>query len=343
MQKKIISLFVLLILLLTTTLDVFSEKEMKMEDIKVINFGIISTESTSNLRKAWQPFLDDMEKALGIKVKAFFAGDYAGVIEAMRFNKVQVAWFGNKSAIEAVDRANGEVFAQQVGKGGDPGYYSLIITHKDNKHLNTVEDIIKNGKKLNFGNGDVNSTSGYLIPTYYIWSKNGVDPKTYFKTSRNSNHEANMMAVVMKQVDFATNNTEQWSKFSRTNPDKLKNIKIIWKSPMIPKDPMVWRKDLPRELKSQIKAFFLGYGRVGSKKEVAKQRKVLLGISGGLDPFWDSSNKQLIPIRQLKIAKDIQNIRNDKKYSMSEKKVKIAELEKELNSLESFDDYLDKY
>lgn len=56
-----------------------------------INFGIISTESSQNLRSDWQPLLDDMAKQTGLKVKAFFAPDYAGVIEGMRFNKVQVA------------------------------------------------------------------------------------------------------------------------------------------------------------------------------------------------------------------------------------------------------------
>ena len=56
-----------------------------------INFGIISTESSQNLKSDWQPLLDDMAKQTGLKVKAFFAPDYAGVIEGMRFNKVHVA------------------------------------------------------------------------------------------------------------------------------------------------------------------------------------------------------------------------------------------------------------
>ena len=55
-----------------------------------------------------------MAEETGLKVNAFFASDYAGVIEGMRFGKVQVAWYGNKSAMEAVDRANGEIFAQSV-------------------------------------------------------------------------------------------------------------------------------------------------------------------------------------------------------------------------------------
>ena len=75
---------------------------------KELNFGIISTDSSSALKSLWQPFLDDLSKATGMKVNGFFATDYTGIIEGMRFGKVQVAWHGNKSAIEAVDRAGGD-------------------------------------------------------------------------------------------------------------------------------------------------------------------------------------------------------------------------------------------
>ncbi|MBV8109987.1 MAG: PhnD/SsuA/transferrin family substrate-binding protein, partial [Hyphomicrobiales bacterium] len=74
-----------------------------------INFGVISTEASMNQKKNWEPFLEAMSKATGFKVNGFYATDYAGVIEAMRFNKIQVAWYGNKSGMEAVDRASGEV------------------------------------------------------------------------------------------------------------------------------------------------------------------------------------------------------------------------------------------
>jgi phosphonate transport system substrate-binding protein len=73
------------------------------EQEKALNFGIISTESQQNLKPQWEPFLKDMETKLGIKVNAFFAPDYAGIIQGMRFNKVDIAWYGNLSAMEAVD------------------------------------------------------------------------------------------------------------------------------------------------------------------------------------------------------------------------------------------------
>jgi phosphonate transport system substrate-binding protein len=93
-------------------------------DIKELNFGIIATEKAGAMKQMWEPFLADMTKATGIKINGFYATDYAGVIEAQRFNKVQLAWYGNKSAIDAVDRSQGEVFAQFVDLDGTPGYYS---------------------------------------------------------------------------------------------------------------------------------------------------------------------------------------------------------------------------
>lgn len=126
---------------------------------KAINFGIMSTESSQNLKSIWQPFLDDMHKKTGLTINATFASDYAGLIQGMRFNKVDVAWLGNKAAMEAVDRSNGEIFAQTAAANGAAGYWSVLIVRKDSP-INNVDDMLKNAKNLTFGNGDPNSTSG---------------------------------------------------------------------------------------------------------------------------------------------------------------------------------------
>ena len=298
---------------------------------KVLTFGIISTEAAQNLKTGFEPFLKDMEKAVGVPVKAFFAPDYAGVIEAMRFNKVHMAWFGNKSAMEAVDRADGEIFVQTVDVTGNPGYWSLLITHKDNANLNKVEDVLKCDKTLNFGNGDPNSTSGFLVPSFYIFARNNVDPRDCYKLVRNASHEANALAVANKQVDFATFNTEGYSRLKSQHPEAYKNLKIIWKSPLIPSDPLVWRKDLDRDFKAKVKAFFLSYGRLGPNAE--EERAKLAKVSSGWAPFHDSSNDQLLPIRQLELAKNKAKLEKDERMSADEKTKKIAAIDKELTTL----------
>ncbi|WP_417805508.1 phosphonate ABC transporter substrate-binding protein [Thalassospira lucentensis] len=301
------------------------------KDPDTIVFGFISTESSANLKAQWQPMIDDMEEALGKKVDAFFAPDYAGIIEGMRFGKVHVGWFGNKSAMEAVDRAGGEVFVQTSKSDGSNGYYSHIITQADNDKLNSLEDLLKCDGSLNFGIGDPNSTSGFLVPSYYVFAQNGVDPKDCFKTVRNANHETNLMATANKQVDAAANNSEQLARTNMVKPEITDKVKVIWTSPLIPSDPMVYRKDLSRELKSEIKAFFLGYGRIGNVEEA---NKVLAGIQDGMGKFMESSNAQLYPIRQLALFKDKLKIQNTEELSADDKAERVAFIDKKLAELD---------
>src|SRR5215475_8240195 len=228
-----------------------------------LNFGVISTEASMNQKKNWEPFVEAMSKAIGIKVKAFYATDYAGVIEGMRFNKVHLAWYGNKSGMEAVDRAQGEVFAQIVAKDGNTGYYSHLIVRADSPYTK-LDDILKCDKSLNFGIGDPNSTSGFLVPTAYIFAAHDIDPKGCFKTVRNASHQANGMAVANRQVDAATNNSEDLQRLAVSAPEARKKIKIIWTSPIIPLDPLVWRKDLDPTVKAKLYTFLMSYGRFGT-------------------------------------------------------------------------------
>ena len=299
-----------------------------------INFGIVSTEGTQNLRSQWTPFLEDMQKAVGVKVNGFYPSDYAGVIEAMRFNKVQVAWYGNASAIQAVDRAEGEVFAQKTYADGTKGYYSLLIVNKDSPYQ-TLEALLKaQPGTLNFGNGDPNSTSGFLIPSYYAWAKNGVDIRKFFKNVVSANHEANLLAVANKQVDVATNNTEDFDKFTKAQPARAANIREIWRSPIIPADPIVWRRDLDPALKEKVRGFFLAYGTDRPGADMARERKVLADL-GGWGRFITSSNAQLLPVRQVAVFREKLTTEANTTLSADEKAKKIADLDAKLKDLDA--------
>lgn len=296
-----------------------------------INFGIISTESQQNLKPKWEPFLADFAKMTGLDVKPFFASDYSGVIEGMRFGKVQIAWYGNKSAMEAVDRASGEIFAQSVSADGNPGYWSVILAPKSSK-LTSVDDLLKCDRSLNFGIGDPNSTSGFLVPTTFIFGAHNVDPKTCFKNVTNSNHETNAMAVANGQLDAATNNTENLAIMEKNNPAAFAKVKVIWKSPLIPSDPIVWRKDLPEAAKQKIKDFFLTYGTEKSKGNAAKEKQVLAGLAWA--PFKPSNNDQLLPIRVMELSKKIAKVKSDHQLADADKKAQLEKLEAEKTDIE---------
>ncbi len=295
------------------------------QNLKELNFGIISTEASSNLKTIWQPFLADMEKQLGMKINAFFAPDYAGIIEGMRFNKVQIAWFGNASAMQAVDRADGEIFVQTVASDGSPGYWSLLVVHKDSP-IKSFEDLLKSPGKYSFGNGDPNSTSGFLVPSYYAWGQNNIDIRKHFTRMTSGGHETNSLAVANKQVDVATGNTENMERLQKTAPEKAAQLRVLWKSPLIPSDPIVWRKDLSAEDKAKIKNFFLSYG---TKEE--SEKKVLAALQWA--PFKESSNKQLLPIRQLALFRDKIRLEADANMAADDKAKKLAEIDAKLAEL----------
>jgi phosphonate transport system substrate-binding protein len=295
---------------------------------KDINFGIISTESSQNLKQDWAPLLADMEKRTGLKVNAFFAPDYAGVIEAMRFGKVQVGWFGNKSAIEAVERANGEVFTQVVNVDGSIGYHALMTVHKDSA-LHTLDDVLKNAKALNFGIGDPNSTSGFLVPTYYVFARNNVDAKAAFKNVRSANHEANIMAVANRHVDAAVHSSDVLERVEKRAPETAAKLRVVWKSPLIAGDPLVWRKDLDDASKQKIKQFLLSYGKgAEASRELAILNKLTLG------GFRESGNAQLMPIRQLELFREKMKLEADAGMNPQERAGRLDTINRQLADLQ---------
>ena len=317
MLKKLLALAIFSITPLAWTQGVQAQE---------INFGLISTESSQNLKQNWLPLFADLERQTGIKAKPFFASDYAGIIEGMRFKKVQAAWLGNKSAMEAVDRSGAEVFAQQVAADGSLGYYSHLVVHRDSP-LSSVEDVLKNGKSLSFGNGDPNSTSGFLVPGFYVFAKNNVDAKKLFKVSRAANHETNLLTVAMKQVDVATANSEALERLQIVQPDKFKAIKVIWTSPLIPSDPVLMLKDLPEATKQKLKDFFYGYGKTD-----AKEKEILMNI-GKLAGFQASTNAQLIPLRELELFTLRLKVENDESIAVADKQSKFVEFDAKLAAL----------
>src|SRR5262252_8835238 len=299
-----------------------------------INFGVISTEASVNQKKNWEPFLQAMAKSTGFKVNGFYATDYAGVIEGMRFNKIQVAWYGNKSGMEAVDRASGEVFAQIVSRDGSVGYYSHIIVHKDSPFAK-LDDILKCDKSLDFGIGDPNSTSGFLVPTSYIFAARNIDPKSCFKTVRNANHQANAMAVANRQVSAATNNSEDLQRIATTAPDAREKIKIIWTSPLIPLDPLMWRKDLDPAVKGKLYTFLMSYGHIGTEAEIKAARDILANLIWS--PFHPSSDDQLLSTRKLEANKDLLKIKGDAKLSDDQKAKEIALIQAQVAKLDELE------
>jgi phosphonate transport system substrate-binding protein len=246
------------------------------------------------MQSYWDPILADMEKQTGYKVKPFFSSNYSSLIVAMGADQTELGWFSNQSGLEAVRRSGGEVFARTFDPSGTDGYKSVIIVPSDSKL--TLEGLLKCDKTLNFGIGDKKSTSGTLAPMTYVFIPAGKKPENCFKTVLSASHDANLFAVANHKLDAATNNTTALRLNTARNDSKMGKIKVIWESPTLPEDPIVWRKDLDPVIKEKVRQFFLTYGQ-GDTPEAAKQRGYLAKLSmGGFKP---ADNSHLLVVREM--------------------------------------------
>ena len=131
---------------------------------------------------------------------------------------------------------------------------------------------------------------------------------------------------------MATNNTENLDKLKTSAPEKLKELKVIWKSPLIPGDPIVWRKNLSETTKDKIYDFFMNYGKTPEEKAVLERL--------GWAPFRASSDLQLVPIRQLALFKEMQGVKGNKGLNEQDKLAKTTEIQAQLDDLDRLNNAL---
>jgi len=298
-------------------------------------FGLPSSGSARAVERMWEPLLEDMSRQLGRPVEARVFDDYAGVVWGLREGTVQMAWLGNKGAIEAVDRAGASVGAQVVNGNGMHGYYAHLIAGKDTG-LEDVDDVIARAAELTFGNGDPNSTSGSLVPGYYVFASRGLDPARLFKRMTQAGHESNFLAVAGGEADVATSNSADLERLTKRYPNKAGRVKVIWTSPLIPSDPVVFASNLPAGVQDDVVAFLSRYGAPAEGKpeqQLEREREVLAGLTWF--GFRPSDNSQLAPIRKLKLFKELLQTRENPLLSEEQRETRIQELEKELGKLEA--------
>ena len=269
-----------------------------------LTFSIVSTEATQTQMQEWGPFLKDMQAATGLAVKPFFGSNYSALVEAMRFKQSDLGWFTNQSGLEAVRRAGGEVFARTTHPNGKDGYQGVIIVKKGSGV--TLEKLLACGKTFDFGMGDAKSTSGTLAPNTYLFGPRGIDPTTCFKTVRSASAEANLYAVGSGVLPAATDNTRSMDRLAAIGTEQatktLNSLQVIWTSPTIPEDPMIWRADLDPATKAKISRFFFSYG-VGDTAEAKRQRDILARIQTGA--FKHADNTHLLPVREMEATGEL--------------------------------------
>jgi phosphonate transport system substrate-binding protein len=223
------------------------------EDYQVIKFGVLSGENEQDRIARWTPFVDYMERTLGVEVEVFTAGNYDGVIQAMAADQIEFARLGSSSYAAAYTAVDAGVvpFLTPKKADGTTGYYSIVTVRCESGYTSLAD---LEGKVLAFADPD--STSGYAVP-YFNISKE-VDPKTFFSAIPFSgSHEAGVQGVVQGTFDAAAtwqnNDTDGvWQRMVRKDMIDDGEICVIWQSPEITSGPFTARANLPAEMIEEI-------------------------------------------------------------------------------------------
>jgi len=140
---------------------------------------------------AKQPLIDMIAKATGRNVKLFVTTSYAATVEAIGNDGVDIAYLGGLTYVKAREKYGVKPLVQ---RSEDKQYHSLFIT--GNLAINALGDL----KGKTFAFGDINSTSGHLIPAKELYEA-GIDPNKDLKASFTGNHPATAQAVASGQAD----------------------------------------------------------------------------------------------------------------------------------------------
>ncbi|OGQ52711.1 MAG: hypothetical protein A3I10_08035 [Deltaproteobacteria bacterium RIFCSPLOWO2_02_FULL_57_26] len=224
---------------------------------RVLRVGFVPSENVQQVAQNAQPIVTILQEKLNLEVQPFVATDYTGVIEALRANKLDIAFLTPASYVLANREANVKVVLKSQRRGM-PYYYAAIITRADSG-IRGLEDL----RNKTFAFGDPLSTSGHVFPRK-MFKEKGIDPVKDFKNVIYSGgHDATVLAVLNRKVDagatFANSREGRegaWMQYLK-DPEEQKKIRPIAYSEPIPADNLVVNANLDAALAKKIEQVFL--------------------------------------------------------------------------------------
>ena len=212
-----------------------------------LRVSMIPTTDPSRLLRDAQPLVARLEAVTGRKVTLTIPQSYAAVVEALVQGQVDVAHLGGFTFVQASKRAGAVPLVQRER---DREFHSKLITARDD--VRTLADL--KGKRFAFG--DVNSTSGHLMPAYFM-RREGVDPAVLEQAIYTGGHDATAFAVAERRVDAGALDEavlEHLVKERKIDPSK---VRVFWTTPPFPDYVWVARKDLDPAVARKIAGAFL--------------------------------------------------------------------------------------
>lgn len=285
MRKVAVLLMLVILALLPGTIHAEATKELRL--------SAIPDENPQEMLRIYQPFADYLTKEIGTPVKFTPVVDYAATVEGLAANRLDMVWYGGLTSVQAERRAKGA--RRIIMRKEDAEFKSHFIAPKDSA-IRSLRDL----KGKTFAFGSVSSTSGHLMPRYFLL-KNGINPeKDFSKFSFSGAHDATAAWVEAGRVDAGALSFLVWDKLMETKKVDTNKVHVFWTTP--PYVDYVWtvRGGVDKGTVDKItKAFLkLDYNNPADKKLLDLHRTK--GYIPAKDEDWKSIEEAALAAGLLK-------------------------------------------
>lgn len=189
-----------------------------------LRISSIPDEAPTELQRKFTPVAQYLEQATGMKVSYVPVSDYAAVVEALSTNKIDLAWLGGFTFVQAKLRTNGTAIPL-VQREEDTRFLSRFITA--DPAIKTLADL----KGKTFAFGSPSSTSGHLMPRYFLL-KDNINPDSDFKTvAFSGNHDATAAFVASGKVQAGVLNASVWDRLVEQKKIDTSKVRVFATTP----------------------------------------------------------------------------------------------------------------
>ena len=237
-----------LILMLAACLAWYATRSEAQTTLKV---SAIPDESPTELQRKFAPLGKYLEANIGIPVEFTPVTDYAATVEGLAARKLDMVWYGGFTFVQARIRTNGTAIPL-VQRAEDEKFQSVFIT-QPNSGINSLADL--KGKTFTFGSQS--STSGHLMPRWFLL-QNGIDPdKDFRRMAFSGAHDATALQVAGGKVDAGAMNISVWNKMFEEKKLDPSQVRVFYTTPPYYDYNWTVRGDLDPVLVQKLKHAFL--------------------------------------------------------------------------------------
>jgi phosphonate transport system substrate-binding protein len=237
------------ILILAAYMALYATRSEAQTTLKV---SAIPDEAPTELQRKFTPLGKYLEANIGMPVEFIPVTDYAATVEGLAAKKLDMVWYGGFTFVQARIRTNGTAIPL-VQRAEDEKFQSVFIT-QPNSGINSLADV--KGKTFTFGSPS--STSGHLMPRWFLLQQ-GIDPdKDFRRVAFSGAHDATALQVAGGKVDAGAMNISVWHKMLEEKKLDPSQIKVFYTTPPYYDYNWTVRGDLDPVLVQKLQDAFLG-------------------------------------------------------------------------------------